>query len=153
GRRTSRRTGARGTTSRDRGLGGAAMLSLSTDQVGAFVELARQGSLRNAARVLHVSEQGLRNRLLALESRLGVELYRKGRVFRGPPPLTERGRLFLPPALAFLERARELAECLNAPAGPREIHVGATQYLILYALIEAVRHFHEAFPDIRVRLS
>src|SRR3954465_463316 len=109
-------------------------LSLSTDQVAAFVELARQGDLRRAARVLHITEQGLRNRLLALEARLNVELYRKSRGVRKTQPLTEQGRVFLPHAIAFLARARELAECLNTPAGPHEIHVAATQYLILYAL-------------------
>src|SRR2546423_4040557 len=129
------------------------MLSLSTDQVQALVELSRQGSLRGAAKVLHITEQGLRNRLLALEERLRVELYRKSRGVRRTQPLTEQGRLFLPHALAFLERARELAECLNAPAGPQEIHVAATQYLILYVLVDAVRRFHESFPQIRVRLS
>jgi DNA-binding transcriptional LysR family regulator len=129
------------------------MLSLSTDQIAAFVELVRQGSLRAAGRVLHITEQGLRNRLLALEERLGIELYRKSRGVRRGQPLTEQGRLFLPHAIAFLERARELAECLNAHAGPHEIHVAATQYLILYVLIDAVRRFHEAFPQIRVRLS
>lgn len=41
--------------------------SVSTEQVTAFVELARRGSLREAARESHVTEQGLRNRLLALE--------------------------------------------------------------------------------------
>src|SRR6266571_5314840 len=65
----------------------------------------------------------------------------------------EQGRLFLPHALAFLERARELAECLNTQSGPQEIHVAATQYLILYVLVDAVRRFHAAFPQIRVRLS
>jgi DNA-binding transcriptional LysR family regulator len=129
------------------------MLSLSTDQIAAFVEVARQGSLRGAAGVLHITEQGLRNRLLALEQRLGVELYRKSRGVRRGQPLTEQGRQFLPHAIAFLERARELAECLNAQAGLHEIHVAATQYLILYVLIDAVRRFHEAFPHIRVRLS
>jgi DNA-binding transcriptional LysR family regulator len=129
------------------------LLSLSTDQVAALVELARLGSLREAARVLHVTEQGLRNRLLALEERLGVELYHKRRGVRRGQPLTEQGRLFLPHAQAFLERARQLAECFRAPSGPREIHVAATQYLILYVLIDAVRRFHDAFPDIRVRLS
>ena len=49
--------------------------SLSTDQVAAVVEVARQGSLRRAADVIVITEQGLRNRLLALEQRLGVELY------------------------------------------------------------------------------
>ena len=56
-------------------------LSLSTDQVAAFVELARQGSIRDAAKVLHITEQGVRNRLLVLEGRLGVELYRKSPIF------------------------------------------------------------------------
>src|SRR5262245_64214589 len=96
--------------------------SLSTDQVAAFVELSRQGDLRGAARVLHVSEQGVRNRLLALEARLGVELYRKARGPRRAPPLTDKGRLFLPHALAFLDRARQLGEVFSAPAGPQEIH-------------------------------
>jgi DNA-binding transcriptional LysR family regulator len=128
-------------------------LSLSTDQVAALVELSRQGDLRRAARVLHITEQGVRNRLLALEGRLGVELYRKARGPRRSPPLTERGRLFLPHALAFLDRARQLGEVFAAPAEPREIHVAATQYLILYVLVDAVRRFHRAFPQIRVRLS
>jgi DNA-binding transcriptional LysR family regulator len=128
-------------------------LSLSTDQVAAFVELARQGSLRRVATVLHITEQGVRNRLLALESRLGAHLYRKSRGPRRAPPLTEQGQRFLPHALAFLERARQLAEVFTGPAEPHEIHVAATQYLILHVLIDAVRRFHAAFPRIRVRLS
>jgi DNA-binding transcriptional LysR family regulator len=127
--------------------------SLSTDQVAAFVELARRGSLRDAAAHLHLTEQGVRNRLLALESRLGVELYHKQRGPRRRAPLTRQGELFLPHALAFLERARQLREVFGGESGPREIRVAATQYLILYALIDAVRRFHAAFPQIRVRLS
>jgi DNA-binding transcriptional LysR family regulator len=127
--------------------------SLSTDQVAAFVELARHGSLRAAADTLHLTEQGVRNRLIALEERLRVELYRKSRGPRRAHPLTEPGRKFLPHALAFLDRARQMAEAFNETAEPREIHVAATQYLILYVLIDAVRRFHRAYPHIRVRLS
>ena len=131
-----------------------ALLSLSTDQVAAFVELARQGTLRGAAGVLHITEQGVRNRLVALEERLGgVELYHKRRGPRRMQPLTGQGHEFLPHALAFLDRARQLAEVFRAPSEPLEIHVAATQYLILYVLIDAVRRFHAAFPHIRVRLS
>jgi DNA-binding transcriptional LysR family regulator len=129
------------------------MPSLTTDQVAAFVELARQGSLRRAARGLHITEQGVRNRLVALEGRLKVELYRKSRGPRRASPLTEQGRHFLPHALAFLERAEQLAELFDGSVEQREIHVAATQYLILYGLIDAVRRFHEAFPHIHVRLS
>src|SRR6266849_6152501 len=112
--------------------------SLSTDQVAAFVELARQGSLRRAAGILHITEQGVRNRLLALELRLGAQLYQKRRGVRRSQPLTSEGQLFLPHALAFLERAQHLGELFGQLGGPTEIHVAATQYLILYVLIDAV---------------
>src|SRR5438105_11767948 len=131
----------------------ASFLSLSTDQVAAFVELARQGNLRLAAGILHITEQGVRNRLLALEQRLGVELYQKRRGVRRRQPLTPEGQLFLPHALSFLERAQHLAELFGQPTEPHEIHVAATQYLILYVLIDAVRRFHKAFESIQVRLS
>src|SRR5438132_7313714 len=127
--------------------------SLTTDQVVAFVELARQGTLRRAAQGLHITEQGVRNRLLALEERLGVKLYRKQRGLRRGQPLTEQGREFLPHALAFLERAYRLTELFQGPGEPHEIHVAATQYLILYVLIDTVRRFHRARPHFRVRLS
>src|SRR6476660_5009075 len=83
--------------------------SLSTDQVAALVELARYGSLRGAASALHISEQGVRNRLVALEQRLGVELYRKSRGRRSAHPLTDDGRNLLPRALEFLHDAQQFA--------------------------------------------
>jgi DNA-binding transcriptional LysR family regulator len=127
--------------------------SLSTDQVAALVELARQGSLRGAAETLHISEQGLRNRLLVLERRLGIELYCKRRGMRHTTPLTAQGRRFLPHARAFLDRSRELCELFDAPQQPREVRVAASQYLILYVLVDAIRRFHAAFPKIRIRLD
>ena len=54
---------------------------LSTDQIAAFVEVARHGQIRSAASVLGITEQGLRNRLIALEAQLGAELYRKSRAW------------------------------------------------------------------------
>jgi DNA-binding transcriptional LysR family regulator len=131
----------------------AAIPSLSTDQVMAFTELARQGSLHAAAATLHITEQGVRNRLLALEEKLRTELYRKRRGPRRLSPLTDKGRQFLPHALAFLERARQLQEVFAASSVAHEIHVVATQYLILYVLIDAVRRFHKNFPAIHVRLT
>ena len=127
--------------------------SLSTDQVAAFVELARAGSLRAAAEGLHITEQGVRNRLLSLEERMGVELYRKCRGPRRATPLTPQGFAFLPHAHHFLERARELGEMFDATKSPREVHVAASQYLLRYVLIDAVRRFHARQPGVRVRLS
>jgi DNA-binding transcriptional LysR family regulator len=129
------------------------MESLSTDFVAAFVELARLGNLRRAAEALFLSEQGLRSRLLILEKRLGVELYRKQRGRRATTPLTSEGHKFLPQAIAFLESADRLVAMFQTPQQPREIHVVASQYLIAYVLIDAARVFHREYPHIRVRLT
>jgi DNA-binding transcriptional LysR family regulator len=127
--------------------------SLSTDQLAAFVQLARQGSLRAAAETLFISEQGLRSRLLALEERLGVELYRKSRGLRRRTPLTPQGKQLLPHAEELLARAAHLRNLFGESEGPQEVNVVASQYLIAYVLIDAVRRFHRAYPQILVRLS
>jgi len=126
--------------------------SVSTDQVQALVELARAGSLRAAAAGLHITEQGLRNRLVALEAHLKVSLYHKQRGPRRRSPLTPQGEQFLPRAQSFLEGARRLV-APDGATGPQEVHVAATQYLTLYALLDSIRRFHRAHPEIRVRLS
>lgn len=130
-----------------------ALPALSTDQIGAFVELSRQGQIRSAAAVLGITEQGLRNRLLALEERLGVELYRKSRGPRRSAVLTDQGRRFLPHAIGFLERAQELCRTLDVESGAREIRVAASQYLIRYLVIDVLKEFRRAAPDIHVRIS
>lgn len=126
--------------------------AISTEQVEALVELARCGSLREAAVEMHITEQGLRNRLLALENRLGVELYHKSRGRRIRSPLLPQGEALIPHARAFLDRARQMGELFGL-AGPREVHLAATEYLILYVLIDAIRQFNKANPGVRVRLS
>ena len=127
--------------------------SVSSDQVAALVELARVGSLRAAAAELNITEQGVRNRLVALESQLRVSLYHKQRGPRRRSPLTPQGEQVLPHAIAFLERARQLGGLFGGSSGPQEVHVAATQYLTLYAMLDAIRRFHRAYPAIRVRLS
>jgi DNA-binding transcriptional LysR family regulator len=127
--------------------------SVTPDQVAALVELARVGSLRAAAAELNITEQGVRNRLVALEAQLKVSLYHKQRGPRRRSPLTPHGEQVLPHAVAFLERARQLGGLFGGSTGPQEVHVAATQYLTLYAMLDAIRRFHRAYPAIRVRLS
>jgi DNA-binding transcriptional LysR family regulator len=127
--------------------------SVTPDQVAALVELARAGSLRAAAAELNITEQGVRNRLVALEAQLKVSLYHKQRGPRRRSPLTPQGEQLLPHAISFLDRARQLAGRFGGSTGPQEIHVAATQYLTLYAMLDAIRRFHRTYPTIRVRLS
>ena len=134
-------------------MAGQGLPHLSTDQVAAFVEVARCGQIRAAAAVLSITEQGLRNRLLALEAQLGVELYRKMRGPRRSTVLTEAGKRFLPHAVAFLERAGELCRAFEIDTGQQEIRVAASQYLIRYVLIDVLGRFRTVEPSIHVRVS
>ena len=131
----------------------AALPHLSTDQIAAFVEVARHGQIRAASMALAVSEQGLRNRLLALEAQLGVELYRKARGPRRVAVLTPAGRRFLPHALAFLERAHELCHAFEIDTGAHDVRVASSQYLLRYVLIDVLREFAKREPSINVRAS
>src|SRR5207249_4511719 len=96
--------------------------SVTPDQAAALVELARVGSLRAAAAELHITEQGVRNRLVALEAQLKVSLYHKQRGPRRRSPLTPQGEQVLPHAAAFLERARQLGAVFTDAGGPQEVH-------------------------------
>jgi DNA-binding transcriptional LysR family regulator len=131
----------------------AALPHLSTDQVAAFVELSRVGQIRAAAEALSITEQGVRNRLIALEAQLGVELYRKCRGPRRAAVLTPQGRRFLPHALAFLERAHELCRVCDLDSGGHEIRVVASQYLTRYVLIDVLKGFRAVEPSVHVRVS
>ena len=131
----------------------AALPHLSTDQVAAFVELAREGQIRAAASALAITEQGVRNRLVALEAQLGVELYRKARGPRRAAVLTPQGQRFLPHALAFLDRARELCQACDLETGQQDVRIVASQYLTRYVLIDVLRAFRGVAPAIHVRVS
>src|ERR1044071_6980092 len=121
---------------------------LSTDQVAAFVELSRVGQIRAAADALAITEQGVRNRLIALETQLGVELYRKVRGPRRATVLTPQGQRFLPHALAFLDRAHELCRACDLETGQQEVRAVASQYLTRYVLIDVLKAFRAIAPTI-----
>ena len=127
--------------------------SISTDQVAALVELARQGSIRGAAGALRITEQGVRTRLVTLEQRLGIGLYRKRRGARRGTLLTEHGQRLLPRFLALLDQARQLYDPGASASDVREVHVAASQYWVYYLLVDVIKRFHRVHPSIRIRLS
>ena len=129
-----------------------ALPALSLDQVRAFVELARAGSLKAAAQSVHLSEEGFRNRLVTLEARLGVSLYEKERGRRSDVHITQAGQLFLGKATQFLADAQHLTELFEGGRGQCDVFVAASQYLTYYVLIDLIRDFRIAFPHINVRL-
>src|SRR5262244_2062397 len=102
---------------------------LSTEQIAAFVELARVGSLQLAAQSLHLSSEGLRGRILALEDALGTNLYEKSRGRRGAVELTASGRRFLQKAVRFLDQAHELTRLFEPRAAGKEIQLLSSHHL------------------------
>ncbi|MEP6483807.1 MAG: LysR family transcriptional regulator [Rudaea sp.] len=132
--------------------GNRLLASISVEQVTAFVELARAGSLKSASQTLHLSEEGLRNRLIAIEGRLGVRLYEKERGRRGKVRITQEGRLFLTKASHFLEEAYRLVKVFEPAERAEDLLIAASQYVTYYLLIDAVRDFRIANPGVKIRL-
>lgn len=96
---------------------------ISTDQVQAFVVYAQFGTLREASRQLHLSIEGLRARLLALQERIGEPLYVSTRGRSGALTLTPAGERVLRMAPMFLDAAAQMrpsvervAQCQRIPA-------------------------------------
>jgi DNA-binding transcriptional LysR family regulator len=126
---------------------------LSTEQIAAFVELARLGSLQLAAESLHLSAEGLRGRILALENLLGTSLYEKARGRRGDVILTASGRRFLQKAVRFLDQAHELTRLFEPRGVAKESQLIGSHYLMAYVLVDAVREFRRSHPEYMLRLS
>ena len=128
--------------------------SLSTDQIAAFVELSRQGQIRAAAGVLGITEQGLRNRLLTLEAAPRRRAVPKeprsaaiGRAHRSGPAFSA------PCPRAFSSGPRSCAAPCEVETGAQEIRVASSQYLTRYLLIDVLKDFRRAAPEIHVRIS
>ena len=71
----------------------------------------------------------------------------------GSAILTPQGQRFLPHALAFLDRARELCQACDLETGQQDVRIVASQYLTRYVLIDVLRAFRGVAPAIHVRVS
>jgi DNA-binding transcriptional LysR family regulator len=76
---------------------------VSLDQLRYFVTVADEGTMRGAARRLHISQPPLTRHIRALEDELGVALFAR----------TARGMHLLPPGAVLLERARTILAALE----------------------------------------
>jgi DNA-binding transcriptional LysR family regulator len=120
------------------------------DQLHALTTAAESGSLREAAARLHLSEAGLRSRLMSLEQAVGRSLYIKQQGRRGRLELTPHGLAWLDKARDLLARARVLDEDVLETSN--EVRVASSQYLAYYVLIDTIRAFRTKHPKTVVRL-
>jgi DNA-binding transcriptional LysR family regulator len=120
------------------------------NQIEAFVEVARAGSISRAAERLGVTQPALTGRIQGLEASLGARLFVRGRT---GARLTEAGRTLLPyadRALIALARGRELVSQVNGGEAGR-LAIGAAPAVSTYVLPAVLRHFQALHP--RVQLS
>jgi DNA-binding transcriptional LysR family regulator len=125
---------------------------MNTEQLRAFVQVAREGRLTVAARQLGMSQPGLSRQLQALEKELGVRLLLRT---PGGAVLTDAGERFLPHARRALDALAagmaELGELTTTPRGM--VSLGALRTVGMYLLPELVRDFKSRYPEVLPRLS
>ena len=120
-------------------------------QLQALVAVVDQGSIRAAARDMHLSQAALTKSLRLLEDEAGVALL--VRQARGVV-LTEAGRRLHARACLVLRQVALAEEDLRQSRGDDEgsVCVGLTPYLMLTVLGEAFRWFRKRYPRIELRL-
>lgn len=121
-------------------------------QLQALVAVASQGSIRAAAREMHLTQAALTKSLRLLEEEAGVALLL--RQSRGVV-LTEAGQRLHARARLVMRQVTLAREDLRQQRGDDEgsVCVGLTPYLLLTVLGEAFRWFRQRYPRIDLRLT
>ena len=126
---------------------------MTFQQLAYFVAVADVRSFTRAAESCGVAQPTLSRQLMALERELGAALVDRGG--RDGPALTPAGAALLPLArrmLADADTARTaVAEIVGLRSG--RVRVGATPSLCIGVLADALRVFHDQYPDIALELS
>lgn len=115
-------------------------------QLKALLKVAEQGSIRGAARALHLSQSALTKALRELEADLGAELlvrsYKGIEFTPAGQALLSRARL----ALSTLDKARDEIRWLQGGAGI-QVTVGITPAIATTALPHVLNEFERELPD------
>lgn len=116
-----------------------------------FIAVADTGSLRAAARQLHVTPPSLSQQLKVLEGEIGGELLE--RLPRGMR-LTPAGRAFLPEARAAVLAAQSSARSARAALdlGTAQLEIATVFSLAVGLLPQAIQRLRHAHPGIAIRL-
>ncbi|BAL26895.1 LysR substrate-binding domain-containing protein [Azoarcus sp. KH32C] len=121
-------------------------------QLKALVQVADAGSIRAAARAMHLSQSALTKALRELEEDVGAELLTrsyKGIAFTpAGQALLVRARL----AIATLEKAREEVRLLRGGAGAR-IAIALTPFVAAKVLPRVLNEFRRVQPDAALTLD
>jgi DNA-binding transcriptional LysR family regulator len=115
----------------------------------AFLAVVETGSVTLAARQLNLTQGAISQQLRRLEDLADHPLFL--RVGRRIAP-TPEGRRLVPAAKQFLAANEQLISALQEPAFEGEVRFGAPYDIIGSYAPPILRHFGQAFPNIRVTL-
>lgn len=117
-----------------------------------FLTIAREGSMTNAANVLHITQPTLSRQIRDLEAALGHPLFIRG---SHSLSLTPEGILLRKRAEEILDLVRkteqELSQQDEALAG--DIYIGAGETVGVHFLTEPARALQKTFPHVRFHIS
>lgn len=124
---------------------------LSIRQLEVFVALVDQGSFTRAAQALGLSQSTVSGHIADLERRLGTMVVERGRRRIRP---TAAGEALLTPARETLKAERTTRMAVEELTGllRGQLAVGGSTIPATYFLPPVIAKFHEAYPDIALRL-
>ena len=117
-----------------------------------FLAVAREGSITDAAKALHVTQPTLSRQLAALETEFGRQLYTRSH--KGIE-LTDHGIMLQRYARSIIDLANKAAEDMK-PADSEVrgvVHIGAGETYLMGIVAEAMRRVHAKHPGITFSLS
>jgi LysR family glycine cleavage system transcriptional activator len=122
----------------------------SLHHLRAFEAAARHESITLAAEELHVTQSAVSHQVKALETYLGVPLFkRQGREIL----LTDAGRRYFPEIDAAFDRLAQATEDLGRTRHRPTLTVNVTASVATRWLIPRLSSFCEAHPDVEVHLA
>lgn len=125
---------------------------MDTEQLNAFIMVAKHGSFSRAAESLHLSQSAVSKRIATLEQFLETALFdRIGHRI----DLTEAGLLLLPRAHNILNEisdSKTIIQNLNHTIGGR-LRLGTSHHIGLHRLPPVLRSFSSQFPKVSLELD
>lgn len=120
-------------------------------QIRAFVEVARQGSIRGASRAMNLSQPALTKSIKELEEGMAAQLF--VRRSKGVA-LTECGESFYQHANLILEELRAAQDDIRQRQGllGGQINIGMGASIARTLMPAVITRFHEQHPLVKVRI-
>lgn len=125
--------------------------ALKLHQLRAFVEVARQGSIRAASRLLGQSQPALTKAIQELELALGARLFERR---QQGVTLTDIGNTFFRHACLVLEELRVAQEDIQQRLGLAggQVNIGVGGSIARTVMPQVITQFHREYPRVKVRI-